>query len=105
MIGGPLRIVLRVRDRASSAIRVVRQLARGVEVAHALIEALRNGPPVAMSLSCPGCNTQHVDRLDTATGIDWAKRPHAEHLCSGCGLLFTPYPFNTVGVATERVTQ
>jgi hypothetical protein len=37
---------------------------------------------------CPVCREFHVDALDPKTGIDWATRPHATHLCLFCGHLW-----------------
>lgn len=59
--------------------------------------------PEPMTLNCPDCGTQHVDRLDPATGIDWSQRPHRTHLCARCKLLWRPFPYPTVGVLAVRV--
>jgi hypothetical protein len=92
---GPITLLRAAREIVRS---VRRELAWG-RAAVRLLSGLREWEkPVPYKLSCPGCSTPHVDAIDPATGIDWATRPHAEHLCGGCGLLFTPYPFNTVGV-------
>jgi hypothetical protein len=48
---------------------------------------------------CPKCDLKHVDALDEKTGIDWATRPHKTHLCLGCGHLWKPHDYATVGVA------
>ena len=58
--------------------------------------------PVRMSLRCEKCGLQHVDVLDEATGIDWSARPHKTHLCLGCGHLFRPFEYATLGVATTE---
>jgi hypothetical protein len=90
---GPIALLRAVRNH------VRKELAWGRAAAQLLARLRQWEAPVTMPLSCPGCNAQHVDRLDPKTGIDWATRPHAEHLCERCGLLFTPYPFPTAGIA------
>jgi hypothetical protein len=50
-----------------------------------------------MVLHCPKCNLQHIDQLE-ASGVDWRTRPHKKHLCSGCGHIWKPFDFYTVGV-------
>jgi hypothetical protein len=47
--------------------------------------------PDPATLRCPRCRKLHVDQVDSATGIDWARRPHSTHGCvddaagKGCG--------------------
>lgn len=48
--------------------------------------------PIRILLSCPFCGTLHVDRGE------WAVRPHREHLCERCGLIWMPCLEPTVGV-------
>lgn len=50
------------------------------------------GAPIPMLLWCPSCHTQHIDRGK------WRTRPHARHLCNGCGVEWTPCRLATVGV-------
>lgn len=78
---------------------VRKELAWG-KAAHRLVMALRRrAQPVPCVLSCPACSAPHVDRGE------WAARPHAEHLCDRCGLLFTPYPFRTVGITANKAAE
>lgn len=49
--------------------------------------------PVPLLLFCPECQMQHVDEGEWATA-----RRHRKHLCQGCGHVWKPYPFDTVGV-------
>jgi len=49
-------------------------------------------PPVPMVLHCPKCGAQHIDR-----GV-YATRVHRTHLCAGCGELWKPFDYATVGV-------
>lgn len=64
-------------------------------------------PPVPSILYCPTCGLQHVDQLEPETQIDWSARPHKTHLCvkdrGGCGSLWTPAEYATVGV--ERLEE
>jgi len=60
--------------------------------------------PVPMQLDCPKCGLHHVDTLDAMTGIDWATRPHKTHLCLGCGHLFKPAEYTTVGMPAPAQT-
>lgn len=54
-------------------------------------------PTFRAPLYCPRCQTPHVDEGD------WAKRPHHEHLCSGCGETWRVEPY-TFGVeASETI--
>lgn len=54
--------------------------------------------PVSYILYCPRCGKRHIDE-----GV-WATRPHKKHLCTddaagkGCGHLFVPFSYPTVGV-------
>jgi hypothetical protein len=50
-----------------------------------------------MVLHCPKCQLQHIDQLE-ASGVDWRTRPHKKHLCAGCGHIWKPFDFHTVGV-------
>ncbi len=47
-------------------------------------------PPIRMTIHCPVCSFQHIDRIDATTGIDWSKTPHRTHLCSHCGHKWRP---------------
>jgi predicted house-cleaning noncanonical NTP pyrophosphatase (MazG superfamily) len=49
--------------------------------------------PVPSILLCPKCNTQHIDKDVWAT-----TRVHRTHLCEGCGAIWRPYAYATVGV-------
>jgi hypothetical protein len=49
--------------------------------------------PISMFLTCPKCNTRHIDEGDFAT------KPHHTHSCQGCGLSWRPAIGPTVGVA------
>jgi hypothetical protein len=89
---GPVVLLQAVRD-------IVRRELGWGRAAVRLLAGLRQWEePIACELRCPGCNVPHVDAFDPKTDVDWARRPHAEHLCAHCGLLFTPFPFHTVGV-------
>lgn len=48
--------------------------------------------PIPMFLTCPMCNTRHIDRGEFAT------KPHHTHSCQGCGLTWRPAKVHTVGV-------
>lgn len=50
--------------------------------------------PVPSILLCPKCNTQHVDK-----GVWATVRVHRTHLCEGCGAIWRPFAYATVGVA------
>lgn len=54
--------------------------------------------PVPVHVVCPQCQLPHVDKLE-ADGTDWRIRHHRKHLCHGCGNVWAPFPFHTVGVA------
>jgi hypothetical protein len=62
------------------------------------IAAQSKDVPVSMELWCPKCGLQHVDEGE------FAIRPHKTHLCvdygkrKGCGNLWRPYEYPTVGV-------
>lgn len=49
--------------------------------------------PIPLFLTCPRCNTQHVDVGEFAT------KPHRDHSCQKCGLTWRPALVPTVGVA------
>lgn len=48
-------------------------------------------------VSCPECDTVHVD------DAEWAQsdHQHKSHLCLNCGHVWRPYPFHTVGVSAK----
>lgn len=48
--------------------------------------------PVPMRLTCPACNTLHIDEGDFAT------KPHHTHACQACGAVWRPAIVPTVGV-------
>lgn len=48
--------------------------------------------PVPMRLTCPTCNTLHVDEGEFAT------KPHHTHACQHCGNVWRPAIIATVGV-------
>lgn len=48
--------------------------------------------PIPMRLTCPSCNTLHIDEGEFAT------KPHHTHSCQQCGLTWRPAVVNTVGV-------
>ena len=48
--------------------------------------------PVPMRLTCPACNTLHLDEGEFAT------KPHHTHACQGCGAVWRPAIVPTVGV-------
>lgn len=49
--------------------------------------------PIPMILTCPSCNTRHVDRGRFAVS------PHHTHACQGCGMCWRPAIVATVGVS------
>lgn len=49
-------------------------------------------PPIQMLLWCPECGERHIDVGDFST------RPHHTHACQGCGMVWRPCVFATVGV-------
>lgn len=49
--------------------------------------------PIAMYLTCPKCNTRHIDRNEFAT-----TKVHHTHSCQSCGLTWRPAVEKTVGV-------
>jgi hypothetical protein len=51
--------------------------------------------PIPMVLHCPACGWQHIDEPKG----DWTNPPHRSHLCAGCGHIWRPFDFPTVGVA------
>lgn len=68
------------------------------ELAAERLEALRRAAdrapaPIPMFLTCPKCNSRHVDEGDFAT------KPHHTHSCQACGLTWRPAVVPTVGVA------
>ncbi len=76
------------------------RLARALAEAEKLLSATAApAAPVRVHTWCPKCDLKHIDALDEATGIDWATRPHKTHLCLGCGHLWKPHDYATVGVA------
>lgn len=50
------------------------------------------GEPIPMFLTCPKCNTRHIDAGEFAT------RSHHTHSCQDCGLTWRPAVAPTVGV-------
>lgn len=54
--------------------------------------------PVPMILHCPKCKAQHVDR-----GVYATTRVHRSHLCAGCGHVWRPFDYATVGVEDVAV--
>ena len=48
--------------------------------------------PIPMLLWCPACHERHVDEGEFAT------RPHRDHACQYCGLVWRPALVDTVGV-------
>lgn len=49
--------------------------------------------PVPMALHCPLCGAEHVDPEGAPA--------HTEHCCLPCGHSWTPFDFETIGVATN----
>ena len=60
------------------------------------IDALLN-EPLPLVLYCQACGKQHVDAPEPETG--WTNPPHKSHKCAGCGWVWRPADFPTVGVA------
>lgn len=56
--------------------------------------------PKGMLLFCPKCRLPHVDALDPATGLDWARIPHKTHQCQepGCKHEWRPFKYPTSGL-------
>lgn len=48
--------------------------------------------PVPLVLTCPSCETPHVDEGELA------RKPHRSHVCHACGRRWRPRPYPTVGV-------
>lgn len=48
--------------------------------------------PIPMRLTCPMCNTLHVD------APPWDTKPHHTHACQECGHVWRPAVVDTVGV-------
>jgi hypothetical protein len=48
--------------------------------------------PIPMRLTCPACNTLHIDEGEFAT------KPHHTHACQSCGNVWRPAIVPTVGV-------
>lgn len=65
--------------------------ARMLQAANA-IEQLQQVAPIPMRLTCPTCNTLHIDEGEFAT------KPHHTHACQSCGNVWRPAVVATVGV-------
>ena len=55
-------------------------------------------PAVPMILHCPKCSEKHVDR-----GVFGTTHVHRTHLCTGCGHIWKPFNYATVGVEDVAV--
>jgi rubredoxin len=53
---------------------------------------MENSQPVPMILTCPSCNTRHIDRGKFETNV------HHTHACQNCGMVWRPAIGTTVGV-------
>ncbi len=47
---------------------------------------------VRIIMHCPACHLQHIDKGE------WETKPHRRHLCDGCGHIWQPSIWYTVGV-------
>lgn len=56
-----------------------------------VIEIVRS-VPVPMRLHCPECKMLHIDVGEFAT------KPHRDHACQSCGMIWRPALVPTVGV-------
>lgn len=57
------------------------------------VERLTSMPPmIPMLLWCPGCGERHIDAGDFAT------KPHKDHACQVCGMVWRPALVPTCGV-------
>lgn len=62
----------------------------------AQLDQIEAPTPKPMILHCPKCGMKHIDEGE------WASvRRHKSHLCMGCGEIWRPFDFHTVGVAFE----
>ncbi|HYE39916.1 MAG TPA: hypothetical protein VEB23_08290, partial [Ramlibacter sp.] len=84
----PRRIAQLLRDGPLPAI--------DRSIAADTIDALLD-EPLPLVLYCQACGKQHVDAPEPETG--WTNPPHRSHKCAGCGWIWRPADFPTVGVA------
>lgn len=86
-----IELAIAVKRLAQSA--ALQDAASRAQDVLAAMAAQSESKPVPMSLECPQCKRQHIDRGS------WATRPHKTHLCEYCDAEWRPHEFATVGVA------
>lgn len=85
-------LATRYREENSELVTMAAEISRLFGVIRKYEDAAEKPAPIPMFLTCPMCNTRHVDVGEFAT------KPHHTHACQCCGLPWRPAIGPTVGV-------